>query len=311
MSVALESPVRSSSGARRAGAANCHCSARTNSPQAPNVPLEALSIAQRTRGLLLNPWKNFLLPARILQRWMGSTPSPLVAESFLRPGGWRSMELVYANAQPLDWLDRLALCDNPMSMASRNRLRIVVARLASLIARYAAEAPVTVLAVGAGPGRHVQTAITNSGVESGRVTAHLINLHDDAFAYGRALSRRLGIEDRIHFHQGDARRIREILPDRAVQVVKLVGIVEYLTDAKFLELLGAVRGIMAPGATLVTHGLVDPHGGARFRARVFHLRHRQRTARQMQSLLSFAGFGPIECATEPVGIYPILTAVRP
>ncbi|MSR56459.1 MAG: hypothetical protein EXS05_02155 [Planctomycetaceae bacterium] len=312
MSVALESSARGPLSVESAGGTNRRRAARMNSPVAPNVSLEELSIAQRTSGLLLGPWKNYLLPARVWQRLMASSPSPLLAESFLRPGGWRSMELMYANAEPLDWLDRQALRDDPMSKASRNRLRIVTARLASLIAGYAAEAPVTVLGVGAGPGRHVQTSIVDSGVDPRRVTAHLFDLNDDAFEHGRALSRRLGIEGRVHFRQGGAwRTIGETLPDTAVQIVKLVGIVENLNDAEFLELLGALSKIMVPGATLVTHGLVDPHGGARFRARVFHFRHRQRTARKMQDLLLFAGFRPSECVTEPIGIYPILTAVLP
>lgn len=49
------------------------------------------------------------------------------------------MELIYRNAEPVDWLDRQALRDNPLSMGSRNRLKIITHRLATLISQYAAQ----------------------------------------------------------------------------------------------------------------------------------------------------------------------------
>src|SRR5207253_1774052 len=113
---------------------------------------------------------------------------------------------------------------------------------------------------GAGPGRHVQSAIVDSRIEPARVSAYLIDLDDDAFGYGRALSERLGIAQSVHFLRGDARRIRECLPDVSADIVKLVGLAEYLSDAQLSELLAALREVMAPGASLLTHGLVDFHG---------------------------------------------------
>lgn len=220
------------------------------------------------------------------------------------------MEIIYRNDKPVDWLDRQALRDNPVSMASRNRLKIISQRLAGLIAKQARRGSVNILGVGAGPGRHVQTAIVDSGIDPGQVTAHLIDLDDDAFEYGRALAAKMGISQSIHFRQGDARSIRETLPEMQAQIVKLVGLVEYLTDAQFHELLAAIRPVITDDATLITHGFVDAFHTRRFLDRIFHLRHRQRSAEQMHALLQSAGFRAVETVTEPVGIYPIITAVR-
>ena len=220
------------------------------------------------------------------------------------------MELIYANEAPVDLLDKQALRDNPISIASRNRWRIVTGKLAELISKYGSEPRVVLLGVGAGPGRHIQAAIEQSRIEPSRVAAYLIDRDDDAFDFGRTLARRAGIGDCVHFIQGDARNIRGVLPQVAPHIVKLVGLVEYLNDAELLEMLQALRNIMAPGGSLVTHGLVDAYRTRRFLARVFDLHHHRRSAGQMESLLRTAGFRPVECLQEPTGIYPIITAVR-
>jgi SAM-dependent methyltransferase len=286
-----------------------HLRSHRNTPIAA-IPLEAPTIGQRAAYLLANPWKNFLIPAGWLRSRMRRSRSPLVTESFLRPGGWRSMEIIYRNAEPVDWFDRQALCDNPISMAARNRRRIVTRQIANLIARCSAPSPVTIVGVGAGPGRHVQTAIVESGIDPARVSAYLIDLDDDAFDYGRALAARLEISRCVNFLKGDARRVREVLPAVAADIIKVVGLAEYLADAQLVEMLRALREILVPGGSLITHGLVDAHGTGRFLARIFNLRHIRRNERQMRTLLQSAGYRVTDCVLEPVGVYPILTAER-
>jgi hypothetical protein len=80
---------------------------------------------------------------------------------------------------------------------------------------------------------------------------------------------------------------------------------EYPTDAELVELLRALRGVMAPGGSL------DVYRNARFLARVFNLRHHHRTARQMSTILESVGFRIAECVVKPAGVHPIITAVNP
>jgi hypothetical protein len=284
---------------------------RPAAPQAVAIPsaLEAPSARQRIGYLLTNPWRNFLIPAGWLRRLVSRSRSPLIAESRVSPGGWRSMEIIYRNAPPVDWFDRQALRENPISMAARNRRRIVTGILSRLIAERAAVSDVVIVGVGAGPGRHVQSAIVESGIDPTRVRACLIDRDDKAFDYGRRLALRLGISRQVEFLQGDARAIGAVLPGVAPHIVKLVGLVEYLSDEELLGLLRALRGVMVADGRLVTHGLVDRHGTGRFLARVFHLKHKQRTAARMTALLTRAGFQIADCVQEPAGVYPIITAV--
>jgi cyclopropane fatty-acyl-phospholipid synthase-like methyltransferase len=220
------------------------------------------------------------------------------------------MEITYRNSEPVDWFDRQALRHTPTSMASRNRLKLIVPRLAAQIVRHAQAGNVTILGVGAGPGRHVQSAIVESGIDPARVTAWLIDRDDDAFAYGRSLAARLEISRSIKFLKGDARRIRETLPNVSAQIVKVVGLAEYLTDSQLLELFVALRRVLARDGSMITHGFVDVHRNGPFLARTFDLRHIQRDERQMTALLKAAGFKVHECLVEPVGMFPIITAMR-
>jgi SAM-dependent methyltransferase len=273
-------------------------------------PLETPSMLQKLGYLLTKPGKNYVLPAEWLQTLLRRSKSPLIAESFVRPGGWRSMEIIYRNAAPIDWLDRQALRDNPISMAARNRRKIISDLLTRLIRQHASEDHVTMLGIGAGPGWHIQTAFVDSGIEPSRVTAHLIDLDDDAFPYGRTLAARFGLHNSIHFLQGDASRIREVLPESRFQIAKLIGIIEYLTDEQLVTLLEAIREVMVPGGGLITHGFVDKYGTGKFLSRVFDLRHHQRDGEQLSRLLIQTGFRVDECEYEPAGIHPIITAIR-
>ena len=271
---------------------------------------EAPSVMQRFGYFITNPGKNYLIPCLLLRALLKTSRSPLIAESFLRPGGWRSMEIVYENALPVDWLDRQALADNPITMAARNRKKIVIERLAGLIRKLDSVGHITLLGIGAGPGRLLQTAMSDSKIAPSRMSAYLIDLDEDARPFGQALATNLGLLDRVQFIQGDARRIQDSLPGVGVNIAKLVGIIEYLDDTQLVEMLNAVRTAMVPGGSIVTHGFVDKYGTGRFFARVFGLRHYQRNAEYLSSILAKSGFRVIECEYELTGIHPIITAVR-
>ena len=273
-------------------------------------PFESPSILQRLGYFLTNPGKNYLIPVSLLRALMNTSRSPLVAESFIRPGGWRSMEIVYKNAPPVDWLDRQALRDNPVTMAARNRRKIVVNRLTRLIQQQGSAGHVTLLGIGAGPGRLLQTAMSDAKIDPSRMTAYLIDLDEDASPFGRALAENFRLLDQIRFIQGDARRIRDSLPGVGINIAKLVGIIEYLDDMQLTEMLNAIRTVMVPGGSLVTHGFVDKYCTGQFFARVFGLRHHQRNAECVSNILAKSGFRVIESEYEPTGIHPIITAVR-
>ena len=274
------------------------------------IQYEVLPWKQRLVQSIVNPWRNQLLPASFWRYVMSRSRSPLIAESLRRPGGWQSMRIVYANDSPQGIQDRMAVRYNPISIASRNRRKLVVALLTDLLKQGMDEKRLDIVGIGAGPGLHVQEAICKSNICRANVHAYLIDRDSDAFEYGRTCARERGIQDCISFVQGDAREIRAVLPDVSPQIVKVVGLLEYLTDAQAINLLQAIHAVMAPSGQILTHGIVDRFHSAPFLRRTFGLDHVYRTGPEVKSLLETAGFRVTQQLEEPMKIYPILIASR-
>jgi hypothetical protein len=274
------------------------------------MQFEVLPWAQRAAKIIVDPWRNYLLPASFWRFILRRSRSPLIAESLRRPGSWQSMRIVYANDPPVGLCDRMAVLYNPISMASRNRRKLIVAKLSEILKRRAGESQLSIIGVGAGPGLHVQEAICRSGISPARVKAYLIDRDSDAFEYGRECAKERGIENCVSFLQGDARDIGRVLPEVSPQVVKVVGLLEYLTDEQALELLRALREAMVEGGEILTHGIVDRFNTAPFVRRIFGLNHVYRTGSRIRQMLESVGFRNIEMSEEPMKIYPILVATR-
>lgn len=256
---------------------------------------------------VFNPWLNYLLPAKLLKWAVRRSKSPIVHESFRRPGGWLSTYQAYENAEPVDLVDRIALTD-PIARALRNRRQVVTRLLTDFIRHYSANGPVRLVGVGAGPGAQFQDAILRSGVDTASTQAHIIDLHDDAFPFGTARAQKLGLGDAVTYQQGDARNAEELLPDVHPQIVKLIGIIEYLSDEQVLSLLKPLRRMMTDDAVVLTNSFSDRFNGSRFLVRVFGLKHYYRSAADVRRLLREAGFAVPEEFASPMEMYSIMWA---
>jgi hypothetical protein len=266
---------------------------------------EVRTLTGRIVGGLLNPWLNDILPAPLLRWIVDWSASPILRETFRCPGGWTSTYLAYQKAPALDWIDWLVLND-PIARSLRNRRQVVTRLLSEFLTHYAEAGPVTMLGIGAGPGMQFQDAILRSGLPKDHFQALIIDLHDDAFPYGRARARELGLTDVMHYLCGDARQIETVLPNVRIQIVKLIGLIEYLEDDEVLELLRAVRGVMSDDAVLLTNSFVDRYRVAPFLMRVLGLRHVWRTSEQVSDLLQQAGFARPEQFSTPMRMYTLL-----
>jgi SAM-dependent methyltransferase len=272
------------------------------------IAYEDSSFSQRFARFLTDPWKNYLLPVPLLRRVTQLSRSRLIAESHRAPGSWRSMEIIYENLPPVDFLDRMAVRDNPISMAARNRRKWVVHELTEQMRRLASEPVIHVLGVGAGPGLQVQEAYHAAGLPASRLNAVFVDLDESAFSYGLAKAREFGLEQSVTYLSGDARKIEDLFPQRRFHLVKLVGIIEYLDDAAVVELSSAIRRSMDPQGALLTHGIADPHHAMPFLERVFQLKHHHRTGEHVRGLLSKAGFGEMQITHLPMGVYSMVSA---
>lgn len=269
---------------------------------------EVYSPRQRITRAITNPLRNWLLPSWFIKFLMRRSPSPVIQEMLLRPGGWRSMELCYQNAPSVDWLDKISIKENVMAMANRNRRKYVVRQLTRLLHAHAHCPAIHALGIGAGPGLHIQDAIVAARLRPNQVQAWIVDLDPEAFEHGREQARLRGLSENVRFIQGDARQARTLLPNVQFHVVKLVGLIEYLSDPDVLELFRAVREVMHEDGSILTHGLQDPYNAGTLLRRTMGLKHTYRTAEHVASLLTQAGFVDIGTTHIPLRMYPMLQA---
>jgi len=255
------------------------------------------------RGLLkaavANPLANYL-PAGLLRGLLRFAKSELAAANWKDPGGWRSMVISYeGNCRQI--ADRILIGGGTMAMALRNRKKLAVRVLGRLIDQ-AGDRPVHVLCLGAGPGHVITDALCQARKDA---TATLVDLSSDAFEYGRALAERKGLTERVRFVEGDVHDVGRML-EQPPDVVKMLGICEYLTDGQIVDIAAAVAGVMPSGAPIVFNSISKAHGNDRFFRRVFGLRMNHRSPEHLQELMGRAGFGDFTALAEPLGVYHVV-----
>ncbi|MGB2821884.1 MAG: class I SAM-dependent methyltransferase family protein [Phycisphaerae bacterium] len=255
------------------------------------------------KAIVVNPLANYL-PAAWLKGALRFGKSQMAAANWEDPGGWRSMVLSY-DPHPRQVADKILVATGTMAMALRNRKRLAARVIARLIDD-SLDDPVHVLCLGAGPGHVITDAMVQARK---RAVATLVDLNSDAFEHGRQLAQRKGVADRVRFVEGDVREVRRMLahpPD----MVKMLGICEYLSDEQIADIARAVAEVMPPGAPLVLNSLSKAHRTDRFFRRVFGLHMNHRSPEHLQRLIAGAGFGDFISIPEPLGVYHVVVGRR-
>lgn len=265
------------------------------------LSFERIHPARRVlKSFLINPAANFL-PASMLRALLRLTKSELAAANWKDPGGWRSMVISY-DGKPRQIADKILVSSGTMPMALRNRRRLGAAVLAGLINEVPHE-PVQVLGLAAGPGHIITDAILQANKN---VQATLIDISSDAFDYGRQLAQRSGLSQKMRFIQGDVRNVSDILAGQPCDLVKMLGICEYLDDQLIVDIAQAVGKVMPKGSAIVFNTISPAHGTDRFFRRVFGLNMIYRDRAQLEALFARGGFGNFTATAEPLGVYHIV-----
>ncbi len=265
-----------------------------------DIEFERLSPLKRLlKKAVLNPLANYL-PAAWWKQWLAEGESELALANWKDPGGWRSMVISYEGNPEKTW-DRLLVKGGTIPMALRNRKRLASRLLARLIDE-APHTPAHALCLGAGPGMIISDALTQT-----RKDAHatLVDLSSDAFDFGRTHAEQLGVAEKMTFIQGDVRDVAPQITER-VDVVKTIGIFEYITDEQIRNIADALKLVMPPGSAIVFNSISPSHGTDRFFRRVFGLNMIHRTPEQLQALLAPSGFGEFKAWREPLGVYHVV-----
>ena len=252
---------------------------------------------------LFNPVANYT-PAGLMRAVLKFTGSELAAANWKDPGGWRSMVISY-NGRCYQIADKILVGAGTMSRALRNRRRLAAAILTGLI-DHSPRQPAHVLCLGAGPGYIISDALSRAGKAS---WATLVDISPDAFEYGRELARRMGLAERMRFVLGDARDVRDMLAEPP-DIVKMLGLCEYLTDEQISSIVQALAEVMPAGAPIVANSLSPAHGTDRFFRRVFGLNMTYRSSQELTDLMGKCGFGDFQAYPEPLGVYNVIVGRR-
>jgi SAM-dependent methyltransferase len=267
-----------------------------------DIEFEGLSVPARlAKKLLINPLANYF-PAGLLRKMLRDGQSELALANWRDPGGWRSMVISYEGHAEKTW-DKILVGGGTIPMALRNR-RKLAARLIARLLDEAEHRPAHALCLGAGPG----IIITDAMLEAHKPChATLVDISSDAFDFGRKNAAEKGLADRVEYIQGDVREVR--ITDR-VDVVKLIGICEYLTDEQIRDIAEALAEIMPPRSAMVFNSISPRHGTDRFFRRVFGLHMNHRSVEDLREIIAPAGFEGFDSWAEPLGVYNVAVARR-
>lgn len=269
-----------------------------------DIEFETQGLTRRAlKAVLINPVANYM-PAGMMKALLRFGKSELAACNWKDPGGWRSMVISY-DGQPRQIADKLLVGGGTMSMALRNR-KLLGSRILSRLIDASSQKPVHVLCLGAGPGQIIIDAMSQA---NGDAFATLVDISSEAFEFGRQLAAKHGLSDKVRFVQSDVRDIREFL-DHPPEVVKMLGICEYLDDSQIVSVAGAAAEVMPEGAAVVFNSISKSHGNDRFFRRVFGLHMIHRSPQQLQELMARAGFGGFVSVREPLGVYHVIVGRR-
>ena len=269
-----------------------------------DVQFERPGLVRRImKAAITNPLANYM-PAGVTKAILRFTKSELAAANWADPGGWRSMVISY-EGHPKKIADRVLVSSGSMSMALRNRRRLAAKLLARKIDECRRDV-VHILCLGAGPGHIITDAMLLANRPS---RAMLVDLSSEAFEYGQKLAAQKGLADRVRYVQGDVRDgggMIESPPD----VVKMLGICEYLTDEQIVAIVSAVSAVMADESCILFNSISRSHGTDRFFRRVLGLHMNHRSPQEMMRLVGPAGFGDFVSIPEPLGVYHVVTGRR-
>lgn len=268
------------------------------------IEFETFSPLQRTvKKCIVCPIANYL-PASMLRSLLRFGKSELANANWNDPGGWRSMVISY-EGDPAQLADKILVGAGTMATALRNRRRLASRVLATLI-ETAGHEPVHVLCLGAGPGMIITDAMVMTEVAS---HATLVDISSDAFDFGRKHAEQLGLQDRTRFIECDVRNVEQFL-DSPPDVVKMLGICEYLDDEHIVSIASAAAALMPEGRPIVFNSLSKAHGTDRFFRRVFGLHMNHRSPEQLMALMERSGFGDFQSIPEPLGVYHVVVGRR-
>lgn len=181
---------------------------------------------------------------------------------------WKALHVLY-NGPFNHPVDRFWLLGLKNPRAVRNRLKVVVQQLSTEIEKILEKKDlVTIISLACGSAEAVIQAISSLGDNKSRVKLILLDMAEDALNYARGECEKAGID--VVTIQSDIMRLivavhgKHRLPKLTpiinllgqVDIVEMVGLLDYLNDDRAQDLFFAIKELLAPGGMFITANVI-------------------------------------------------------
>ncbi len=192
--------------------------------------------------------------------------------------------------------------------ALRNRLAIVESLLEEEIVNRTGLSPaggsLALLNVAGGSSRAVIHTLVKLG-ETAAVKVTNIDKDERAIALGKRLAEASGVSDSFRWVLGDVRTLGHILPGERFDLIEVVGLLDYFSDAKFVALLTTLHEHLTEGGALIIANVM-PNAEAPFVRKTGWPEMFYRRPKEVTALLTASGFrGQSDILLEPLGVHAV------
>lgn len=218
------------------------------------------------------------------------------------PGGWKTM-LMYYNNKPKYFADRIITKCSAIGMGLRNRRKMAASIIADCIDKSSKKDP-HVVCLGAGPGTIISDVLKICNKPD--AVATLVDRNSNSFEYGRQRAIDLGLENRMKWITTEATDTAGWILEKETDILKMIGICEYLSDDKIKDIITEASNFMPVGSKVVVNSISDIHGNDKFFRRVLGVNLNYRTPKQIIELFEEIGFRCNCIQEDPTGIFSVI-----
>ncbi len=281
-----------------------------------NQHLERHTLPQRLWRVFLVPIINYCIPEKTLRRAVAGL-SEAGEAAISRKGSTHAMESMYKGVQAKksvrervkEYISHQLLS---ATKGTRNRLRVVEDALYDeLVHREQAHQETRAVSLGGGICRSFMNVLDRRLVEGVRSNVSITNIDMDSTAHerGRGIAKEKGHDSMFTWVTDNALSVQNSISDASVDVVEVIGLLDYLDESTARAVLAAAHAVMKPGALLVAAN-VRPNVEQPFYRKIGWPPMYYRTPAELGRLLQEAGFAAdsIELCLEPVQLHTIALA---
>jgi len=176
--------------------------------------------------------------------------------------------------------------------AVRNRLRIVEESLEEEILRLAdSQKNITILTIGGGSGRGIIQSLDRFQKKNLNCKIKVINIdkHQKAIDLSKEIARKFNLYKNFEWIKDDARNVKFLVSNNSIDIVEMVGLLDYFSDEKGIEVIGQIYNALKQKGLFIV-GNIYPNVEMPFVRKVGWPEMYYRMPNKLSKVLAKAGF---------------------